>query len=78
MLKPDKQVLIDIVTVKMPFGKYQDWLICDLPIYYLEWFKKKEFPKNKIGYLMENVYEIKINGMEPLLKEIKIKLRNRY
>lgn len=71
MEQPDKQVLIDIVTKKMPFGKYKDRLLCDLPIFYLEWFNKKEWPTGQLGFLMRNVYEIKINGMEPLLKEIK-------
>ncbi|WP_235298876.1 DUF3820 family protein [Portibacter marinus] len=68
---PDRQVLIDIVTIKMPFGKYKNRLLCDLPIFYLQWFQNKEWPVGKLGILMRNVYEIKINGMEPLLKEIK-------
>ena len=72
---PDRQVLIDIVNVKMPFGKYKGRVISDLPIYYLEWFNKKQWPEGKIGYLMRNTYEIKINGMEPLLREIKYVLR---
>ena len=72
---PDKQVLIDIVSVQMPFGKYKNRLICDLPIYYLEWFNGKEWPKGKVGFLMRNVYEIKINGMEPLLRNIKQVIR---
>lgn len=71
MIGPDKQVLIDIVTLKMPFGKYKDRLLCDLPIFYLEWFNKKQWPDGKLGFLMRNVYEIKINGMEPLLRDIK-------
>lgn len=72
---PDKQVLIDIVTVKMPYGKYSGRLLCDLPLHYLVWFSNKEWPKGKLGFLMQNVYEIKSNGMEPLLREIKYKLR---
>lgn len=70
-MKPDKQVLVDLVTVKMPFGKYKSRFISDLPEYYLVWFKNKGWPPGKIGFLMQNAYEIKINGMEPLLQEIK-------
>ena len=73
--KPDKQVLIDIVTVRMPFGKYKNSLICDIPLHYLEWFNRKEWPAGKIGLLLQNVYEIKVNGMERLLRDIKYKIR---
>lgn len=68
---PDKQVLIDIITTKMPFGKYQGRLLCDLPEYYLVWFKNKGWPPGKVGYLMQNTYEIKISGLDPLLYKIK-------
>lgn len=27
----DRQILIEIVSTRMPFGKYQGVLICDLP-----------------------------------------------
>lgn len=70
-MKPDKQVLVDLVTVKMPFGKFKGRFIADLPEFYLVWFKNKGWPPGKVGYLMQNAYEIKINGMEPLLQEIK-------
>lgn len=77
MEKPDKQVLVDMVSYKMPFGKYKDRLMCDLPLHYLEWFSKKEWPAGKLGFLMQNVYEIKVNGMEPLLRDIKRVLLSR-
>ncbi len=77
MQKPDKQVLVDIVSIQMPFGRYKGRLLCDLPLYYLEWFNKKEWPQGKLGLLMRNVYEIKVNGMEPLLKDIKSVLLSR-
>jgi len=73
---PDRQVLIEIVNFVMPFGKYKGRLLCDLPIFYLEWFNKKDWPSGKLGFLMRNVYEIKINGMEPLLQQIKSVVRN--
>ena len=70
-LQPDKQVLIDIVTMKMPFGKYQGRLICDLPEHYLVWFKNKGFPPGKLGELMANTYEFQLNGLMPILYKIK-------
>lgn len=68
----DSSVLLDIVKTKMPFGKYKDCLLCDLPDSYLEWFLRNEgFPKGKLGQMMATVYEIKLNGLEYLLKPLK-------
>jgi len=75
--EPDKQVLIDIVTVKMPFGKYAGRVISDLPESYLLWFRDKGFPPGKIGFLMENTFEIKANGLSPILYELKRVLQKR-
>ncbi len=68
----DSSVLLDIVKTKMPFGKYKDRLLCDLPDSYLEWFlRNRGFPKGKLGQMMATVYEIKLNGLEYLLKPLK-------
>ena len=55
----------------MPFGKYKGVKICDLPVYYLEWFYGKGFPEGRLGVLMATIYEIKINGLEYLLQPLK-------
>ena len=68
---PDPQILLQIVTMKMPFGKYKDTLLCNLPVSYLEWFQRKGFPKGKLGVLLGTIYEIKINGLSDLLIPIK-------
>ena len=68
---PDGQILIDIVTLKMPFGKYKGTVLKQLPVSYLEWFKRKGFPKGKLGVMLETIYEIKINGLESLLDKIR-------
>lgn len=69
--QPNPELLIQLVKMKMPFGKYKDRLLCDLPVSYLEWFQQKGFPKGKLGMLLEVLYEIKINGLEYLLKPLK-------
>ncbi len=70
MMNP--QLLTELVTTKMPFGKYKDTLICNLPVSYLEWFPRKGgFPKGKIGVLMATMYEIQINGLGYLLEPLK-------
>ena len=57
--------------MKMPFGKYKNTLLCDLPISYLEWFKRSGFPDDKLGMQLNTIYEIKMNGLEYLLKPLK-------
>jgi uncharacterized protein len=68
---PNGQVLLDLVSIKMPFGKYKGLLLCDLPVSYLEWFKSKGFPEGKMGMLLATIYEIKLNGLEDLLKPLR-------
>lgn len=68
---PNGQVLIDLVSIKMPFGKFKGLLLCDLPVSYLEWFKSKGFPEGKMGMLLATIYEIKLNGLEDLLKPLR-------
>lgn len=68
---PNPELLKELVTMKMPFGKYKGTLLCDLPVFYLEWFHKKGFPKGKIGMLLGTIYEIKLNGLEKLLEPLR-------
>lgn len=64
------ELLLELVKMKMPFGKYKDTILCNLPVSYLEWFAKKGFPKGKLGMLLETIYEIKMNGLEYLLQPL--------
>ena len=65
------QVLIELVRIRMPFGKYKNRILCDLPESYLIWFHRKCFPLGNIGILLSTLYEIKPNGLEYLLKPIR-------
>ncbi|WP_147204508.1 DUF3820 family protein [Segetibacter aerophilus] len=65
------EILLQLLTMKMPFGKYKDIFIYLLPVSYLEWFQRKGFPKGKLGVLLATMYEIKINGLEYLLEPLK-------
>jgi len=67
----EKENLIKLARMRMPFGKYQGKTIIDLPEEYLLWFAKKEFPKGELGLLMQLALEIKINGLESLIKPLK-------
>lgn len=68
---PDGNLLVSLVTMTMPFGKYKGIVLAKLPISYLEWFAKKGFPSGKLGMLLATLYEIKLNGLEYLLDPLK-------
>lgn len=74
-IQPDPEILIQLVNMEMPFGRYQGVLICNLPVSYLEWFQRKGFPKGKLGVLLETMYEIKLNGLESVLEPIKKRIQ---
>jgi uncharacterized protein len=57
----------------MPYGKYKGHTLCNLPVYYLEWFNRKGFPAGKLGVLLQTIYEIKLNGLEYILEPLKKK-----
>ena len=65
--------LEELVKTKMPFGKYKGTLLCDIPEYYLVWYHGQGFPKGKLGEQLATMYEIKLNGLEYLLKPLKKK-----
>lgn len=65
------ELLLQLVKMEMPFGKYKGTLLCNLPVSYLEWFNRKGFPDGKLGVLLATIYEIKINGLEYLLTPLK-------
>ncbi|WP_394348922.1 DUF3820 family protein [Formosa maritima] len=71
MIQPDKDFLIKLAHTKMPFGKYKNRDLIDLPEYYVVWYHNKGFPKGKLGEMLQTVYELKLNGLEDLIKNIK-------
>ena len=76
--QPDHNLLLQLVTMEMPFGKYKGTLLCDLPVFYLEWFQRTGFPKGNMGILLATIYEIKLNGLENLLTPLKSVARKSY
>lgn len=63
--------MLELVRARMPFGKYKDVLLVDLPETYIMWFARKGFPKGKLGGMLQSMYEIKLNGLGYLLKPLR-------
>ena len=66
-----QEFLLEFANTKMPFGKYQGRYLIDLPEAYVLWFKEKGFPKGKLGKMMELLVEIKVNGLESLIRPLR-------
>lgn len=71
MFQNQEETLMKLVSMKMPFGKYEGKLLCDLPISYLEWFERKGFPQGKLGEYLSLLHTIKSNGLEDILYGLK-------
>lgn len=71
MSTPDSSELLDLVEMKMPFGKYKGKLLYQLPVSYLEWFEREGFPTGKLGLRLQTLHVIKTNGLEYLLDPLK-------
>ena len=77
MMQPRPELLLELVNMQMPFGKYKGTLLCNIPVSYLEWFNQKGFPPGKLGILLQTMYEIKLNGLEELLYPLKNHIKPR-
>jgi uncharacterized protein (DUF3820 family) len=67
---PDPNLLIDLVKMRMPFGKFKGVILKDLPVNYLEWFDRNGFPEGKLGMLLQTLLVIKSNGLEHILNKL--------
>lgn len=67
-----EQHLVKLARWKMPFGKYAGKPLIDLPEEYLFWFEKKGFPEGELGELMKFCLDLKIEGLDGLIKPLKI------
>ena len=73
VLMSDPKLMLKLARCKMPFGKYKDCLLVDLPEPYVVWFANKGFPEGELGKLLAIVLEIKVNGLEYLFQPLKEK-----
>lgn len=67
----NQQDLLTLVSMKMPYGKYRDRLLADLPGHYLNWFAREGFPSGELGRLLQLMHEIDHNGLSALLAPLR-------
>lgn len=67
----EAQDLQKLVTIAMPYGKYQGRLLADLPGAYLAWFARTGFPPGELGRLLALMLEIDHNGLSKLLDPLR-------
>lgn len=66
----EQNELIKLKTMSMPFGKYKGIKLIDLPEPYIVWYYGQGLPKGELGRLLGLLYEIKLNGLEELVRKI--------
>jgi uncharacterized protein len=64
---PDPEYFLKLTQARMPFGKYKDRRLVDIPERYLIWLARKGYPKGTLGDMLRDIYEIKLNGLESML-----------
>ncbi len=66
----DHEELINTVNQVMPFGRFKGRKLIDLPEPYVVWFKNEGFPHGRLGRRLAVIYEIKVNGLEAMLRPL--------
>lgn len=65
-----KRELVAAINQTMPFGKYRGRRLLELPEPYLVWFYQQGFPDGKLGRQLALIYEVKLNGLEGMLRPL--------
>lgn len=61
-----------LANSKMPYGKFKGRHLIDLPEHYIVWYNNKGFPEGKLGDQLRLVYELKLNGLEDLVRKLRV------
>jgi uncharacterized protein (DUF3820 family) len=70
-MEMDQESLLKLVSMEMPYGKYQGRLLADLPGHYLGWFAREGFPRGELGSLIALMYELDHNALRQLLDPLR-------
>lgn len=70
MVNNQQHLLEKLANTKMPYGKYIGTYLIELPEHYVVWYHNKGFPQGKLGDMLRLVYELKLNGLEDLVRKL--------
>jgi uncharacterized protein len=70
---PNPEILVQVANMRMPYGKYKDRRLIDLPEPYVAWLAQTGFPDGQLGEMLRVLYEVKLNGLEYLFKPLREK-----
>jgi uncharacterized protein (DUF3820 family) len=70
-LLKNREYLLKLAKTRMPFGRFKNRLLIDLPEPYVVWFARNGFPRGELGKMLQLVYEIKVNGLEYLFDPLR-------
>ena len=73
----NRELLEELVQTTMPYGRFAGTPLLDLPEPYVVWFKNQGFPDGKLGRQLAALYEIKLYGLEPMLRPLMREERKR-
>ena len=72
-MENNQQHLLEILAnTKMPYGKFKGRYLIELPEHYIVWYNNKGFPKGKLGDQLRLVYELQLNGLEDLVRKLRV------
>lgn len=67
---PDPEQLRRLAVTRMPYGKHAGRFLVDLPEPYVVWLVGNRLPGGLLGQQLLEIYEIKVNGLEGLLRPL--------
>jgi len=70
VVHPDPRQLRRLAAARMPYGKHAGRLLLDLPEPYVVWLVGHQLPSGLLGQQLLEIYEIKVNGLEGLLRPL--------
>jgi len=70
LMKGSVESLRQLNKVKMPYGKFRGVALIDLPEPYVIWHVENVESSGQLRQLFKELYEIKVNGLEKLVKSI--------
>ena len=73
-LAPNAEFLKKLLKTKMPYGKYKGLYLVDLPEPYVICYHSQGFPSGQLGKMLSTVYEIKLNGLEGMINELRTRI----